>query len=105
MSSVFAAVLAQAQDREVVGVDAETVLLDQEVEEWSHVRRWNQSRFSTVLTHEVLMIVVQREVPPPRLTPQVNMMQKSDSSELIQGAVGGGRVDLPNQLLRFVEYF
>jgi uncharacterized protein YnzC (UPF0291/DUF896 family) len=86
------AVIAKPQEREVVRVGLEPVLAEEELVKRSKLRMGYLDCFPTDFTHEVFVVVVQRDVPSSGLTvSQRNVVDQPDTGQIVEDAVNGGR--------------
>lgn len=96
------ALVAEPQKREVVRVGLEAVLDTQAFIERLELRFGYLDGVEAELTHQVFVIVVQRDVPPPGLpVSQGNVVDKPDTGQIIQHPVHSGGFD-PTGALQYV---
>lgn len=73
------AIVAASENSEVVGIDLEAVLAPEEFVERSELCVWYLEGPAADLAHEVLVVVVERDVPSPRLpAAQVDVVDQPD---------------------------
>jgi hypothetical protein len=75
------AFVTEAEDGEVVGIDGEPVLGAESLEHGLDLGRRDQDRAPTTLAHQMLVVVVDRQVPAARLTSEVYVMNETDPGE------------------------
>lgn len=86
--------LAVAEDREVVEVGVESVGIAEVVEHRCDFGEGHQSCLLADFTDEVLVVLVEGEVPPSGLIAEVDVVDNADTGELVECPVDGGGIDL-----------
>ncbi len=84
------AILAVSEDCEVVEVGVELVGVAEVVEHGCDLGEGDEGCLLTGFADEVLVVVVEGEVPFAGSVPEVDVVDEADAGELIECAVGGG---------------
>lgn len=71
----------------------ESVRILEVVEQGLDLARWDEGGLTTDLAHQMLVVVVDRQMPPTRLAPEVHVMHQPEPGELVERAVGRRRID------------
>ena len=96
VAGVRLALIAKPEEGEVVGVGLEAVCLAEDFVQGSKLGLWDLDRLAAVFTHEVLVVVVQCDVPCPRLTvSQWDVVDQPDPGKFLERSVNGRGIYLP----------
>lgn len=88
-----AAIVAGSENREVVWIDLEAVLAAEEFVERSELRVRYLEGAAAYLAHEVLVVVVERDVPSPRMpATQVDVVDQPDPRQVVEYPIDGRRL-------------
>lgn len=87
------ATLALAEDGEMVQAHVEAVFVSEAIESGLQERGGNERQRSASFASEVLMVMVDGEMPSPGLGAEVDVMDHTDACQFVERAVRGGGVD------------
>lgn len=94
MPGVGLTVFTVAEDREVMKVGVKAVGVSEVVKHRRHLCEGDQGGLFADFTDEVLMVLVDGEMPPAGLIPEMDVVNKSDTGKFVECPVDGGGVDL-----------